>query len=114
MPWQPNKWQAAVLRVYGGGDYRYVVDGTEDSYADGLSESGELILAGEPPLTFTDADEFDQWCMENLGDTLLLFIMRELSTANLPDDSFGDTAVHMMEQAIDDIEEILVPLKLMA
>jgi hypothetical protein len=113
MIWQPNKWQAAALRVYGDGDYRYVVDGTEDSYADGLNESGDLIAAGEPALTFTDANEFDDWCVANLGDTLLLFIMRELSDAN-DDGEGGDEMVRMIERAIDDLESVLVPLKLLA
>jgi hypothetical protein len=106
MIWQPNKWQAAALRVYGDGDYRYVVDGTPDSGL-GLGDDAS------PPLTFTDANEFDDWCVENLGDTLLLFIMRELSDAN-DDGEGGDEMVRMIERAIDDLESVLVPLKLLA
>jgi len=91
--WKPNKWQEAVCLTYGDGDYRYLVDGREQ-------------LPGGV-LTFEDQQDFDDHIEGQCGDTLFLFLMRELSDANLPDDSYGDEAVRLVKCAIRELETIL-------
>lgn len=94
MTWQPNKWQQAVLRVYGDGDYRWFVDKIDDE---------------EPPV-WADESDFDDFVSEHAGDTLLVFLMRELGSDVHGDDP--DEAARLVERAIEDLEGILPVVKL--
>lgn len=83
--------------TYGGGDYRYLVDGSNST-------------TGRPP-QFGNQRAFDAYVADECGDTLFLFLMRELSDANVGP-GYESEAPRLVQCAINELLAILPAVSL--
>lgn len=87
MAFELTEWQKAAARAYGGGDFAYLAD-----------------------QTFASREAFEEE-IENLGDTLFVFVMVELDKNE--DCDTADEAVRRLNTSLSELQTVISAIEAM-